>query len=195
MRRLYDQGLTTTSGGNISMRISKELVLITPSGTDKGRMKWEEIGIMTIDGKNLTPTLRPSMETGMHLSIYRRRDDIKAIIHAHPVFATSFTAMNCKIDTCLIAEAAAILSEPLMVPYALMGSSALAEMVSESSLKSDILLLENHGILTVGSGLLQAFDRVEVLENAAKMTVITEIMKQKKPLEGERLIQVREFFK
>lgn len=195
MRRLYDHGLTTTSGGNISLRISEDLVLITPSGTDKGRMKWKEIGIMTIAGKNLTPSLKPSMEAGMHLSIYRKRKDVDAIIHAHPVFASSFTAMDCNINTCLTAEAAAILQEPCMVPYALMGSSDLARAVSESSLISCILLLENHGILTIGSGLLQAFDRLEVLENAAKMTVITEIMKQNKPLEGERLKQVREFFK
>jgi L-fuculose-phosphate aldolase len=195
MRRLYKQGLTTTSGGNISMKLSHDLVLITPSGTDKGRMNWKEVGIMTVDGKNLTPSLKPSMETGMHLSIYRKRKDVNAVIHAHPVFSSSFTAMHCSIDTNLTAEAAAILGEPLLVPYALMGSTELAANVSESSILSVVLLLENHGILTIGSSLLQAFDRLEVLENAAKMTVITELMKQKKPLEGERLNQVRNFFK
>ena len=69
MRRLYKQGLTTTSGGNISLRLSDELILITPSGTDKGRMRWKEVGIVTILGENMTPDLKPSMETQMHLSI------------------------------------------------------------------------------------------------------------------------------
>ena len=62
MRRLYRQGLTSTSGGNISLRVSDDIIVITPSATDKGRMKWQEVGIMNIFGKNLTPELKPSIE-------------------------------------------------------------------------------------------------------------------------------------
>ncbi|TFG42824.1 MAG: hypothetical protein E4H43_02580 [Bacteroidia bacterium] len=62
MRRLYRQGLTTTSGGNISLKIQDDIIVITPSATDKGRMRWREVGIMTLTGKNLTPELKPSIE-------------------------------------------------------------------------------------------------------------------------------------
>jgi L-fuculose-phosphate aldolase len=194
MRRLYRCGLTTTSGGNISLRVSGDTIVITPSATDKGEMRWREVGIMSIDGENLTPGLKPSIESEMHLSIFRKRD-VKAIVHAHPVFATSFTALKNRIDTSLTAEACAILGDPVFVQYALMGTKELAEIVSESIVKADILLLENHGILSVGSNLLQAFDRIEVLENAAKMTVITRIMGKPRPLTSSWKDEINRLFR
>ena len=195
MRRLYKRGLTTTSGGNISLRLSDDIILITPSATDKGRMKWKEVAIMNISGENFTPGLKPSIETAMHLSIYKRKNDVFAIVHAHPVFASLFTAIKSKINTDLTAEAKAILGDPLFVKYALMGSLALAEVAAESILKSDILLLENHGILTVGSNLLQAFDKIEVLENAAKMTLMTEMTGRKRPLDKIRIQELEALFR
>jgi L-fuculose-phosphate aldolase len=195
MRRLYKHGLTTTSGGNISLRLSDELILITPSATDKGRMKWKEVGIVNIFGENLTPDLRPSIETAMHLAIYRKKKEVLAIVHAHPVFASLFTAIKAKINTNLTAEAKAILGNPLFVKYAVMGSKALAEVAAEHVLKSDILLLENHGILTTGSTLLQAFDKIEVLENAAKMTLMTEMTGRKRPLDKARILELERLFR
>ena len=195
MRRLYKRGLTTTSGGNISFRISDEIILMTPSATDKGRMKWKEVAIMNIFGENFTPHLKPSIETAMHLSIYKKKNDIHAVVHAHPVFASLFTAIKSKINTDLTAEAKAILGDPLFVRYALMGSTALAEVAAESIQKCDILLLENHGILTVGSNLLQAFDKIEVLENAAKMTLMTEMTGKKRPLDKVRIMELERLFK
>ncbi len=194
MRRLYKHGLTTTSGGNISQKISDDLIAITPSATDKGNMKWSEIGLMTLNGENLTPDLKPSIETEMHLSIYRKRE-VKAIVHAHPTFATAFTAMKNRINIKLTAEACAILQEPFVVPYALMGTKKLAESVADNIDKSDILLLENHGILTVGSTLLQAFDKIEVLENAARMTLIVDFAGKKKSLSKERIKEIEKLFK
>jgi L-fuculose-phosphate aldolase len=195
MRRLYERGLTSTSGGNISLKISNDIILITPSATDKGFMKWKEVGIMNIVGENLTPDLKPSIESEMHLSIYRKKKEVTAIVHAHPVFASCFTAIKLNIDTTLTAEARAILGEPLMVPYALMGTKELASVAAENILLSDILLLENHGVLTTGSNLLQAFDKIEVLENAAKMTLITEMTKKKSPLNKSRILEIEKIFR
>jgi L-fuculose-phosphate aldolase len=194
MRRLYKHGLTTTSGGNISLRISDDLIAITPSATDKGRMKWKEVGLMTMKGENLTPHLKPSIESEMHLSIYNNRK-VKAIVHAHPVFATAFTAMKNRININLTAEACAILEEPVFVPYALMGTKKLADLVVKHIDKSDILLLENHGILTVGANLLQAFDKIEVLENAARMTLIVDFEGKKKSLSKEKIHEIEKLFR
>jgi L-fuculose-phosphate aldolase len=194
MRRLYRHGLTSTSGGNISLRVTDDLIIITPSATDKGRMRWKEVGIMDIFGENLTPDLKPSIESEMHLSIYKKKKEVKAIVHAHPVFASSFTAMKCKINTNLTAEACAILGEPLMVPYAHMGTRELANLVAEKVIHSDVLLLENHGILTTGSNLLQAFDKIEVLENAAKMSLLVEITRKKSPLSKSRASELKKLF-
>jgi L-fuculose-phosphate aldolase len=195
MRRLYNHGLTTTSGGNISLRVTEDIIVITPSATDKGRMRWKEVGIMTISGENLTPELKPSIEFDMHLSIYKKNKEVTAIVHAHPVFASSFTAMKCKIDTNLTAEARAILGDPVFVPYALMGSADLAKIAAENILNSDILLLENHGILTTGPSLLVAFDKIEVLENAAKMTLMVEMTKKKSPLTKSRILEIERLFR
>lgn len=195
MRRLYRQGLTTTSGGNISLKISEDIILITPSATDKGRMRWKEVGLMNITGENLTPELKPSIESEMHLSIYRKKKDVSAIVHAHPLFASAYTAMKCKIDTNLTAEARAICGDPCFVPYALMGTKELASLASENISKADILLLENHGILTTGSSLLQAFDKLEVLENAAKMTMIVEMTGKKKPLSKSKILELQKLFR
>lgn len=195
MRRLYKQGLTSTSGGNISLRISDDIIIITPSATDKGRMKWKEVGILSILGENLTPDLRPSIESGMHLAIYKREPGVKAIVHAHPVCASSFTAMKSDIETNLTAEACAILGNPVIVPYALMGTDDLANMAADYIGKSDILLLENHGVLTTGTNLLQAFDKTEVLENAARMTLIVNITGKKSPLFKSKTFEIEKIFR
>jgi L-fuculose-phosphate aldolase len=195
MRRLYSHGLTTTTGGNVSLKITDNLIAITPSATDKGNMKWKEVGLMTMSGENLTPELKPSIESEMHLSVYRKKEEVKAIVHAHPTFATAFTAMKNRINIKLTAEACAILEEPTFVPYALMGTKKLAELVSNCIDKSDILLLENHGILTIGKNLLQAFDKIEVLENAARMTLIVDFAGNKKSLSKEKIKEIEKLFK
>jgi L-fuculose-phosphate aldolase len=195
MRRLYRQGLTTTSGGNISMKVSEETIIITPSATDKGRMRWTEVGIMTMLGENLSPALKPSIEFALHLNIYKKNRNCTAIVHAHPLFATAFTAVKGKIDTTLTAEARAICGEPVNVPYALMGSSELAELTGEYSVDHDILLLENHGIIATGTSLLQAFDKLEVLELAAKMTIITGLTGKKKALSIDRIKEIERLFR
>jgi L-fuculose-phosphate aldolase len=194
MRRLYNHGLTTTSGGNISLKISDDLIAITPSATDKGNMRWKEVGLLTMEGENLTPGLKPSIESEMHLSIYKKKN-IRAIVHAHPTFATAFTAMKNRININLTSEACAILEEPLMVPYALMGTKKLADLVADHIEKSDILLLENHGILTIGNTLLQAFDKIEVLENAARMTLIVDFEGKKKSLSKEKIREIEKLFR
>lgn len=180
MRRLYDRGLTTASGGNISLRVDAKHFLITPSALDKGRLVADEIAVVTIDGKNLTPHLRLSIETEMHRLILLAREDAQAVVHAHPTYASAFTAIkrNGKqaINTRLIAESYYLLEEPLFVDYRLMGSDSLAEQAAVKAFDADVLLLENHGVLAIGSSLLIAFDKIELLERACEMTVITHLM-------------------
>jgi len=195
MRRLYRQGLTTTSGGNISLRVSGDKIAITPSATDKGKMNWKEVGIISVTGENLTPQLKPSIELNLHLNIYRKLKDVMAIVHAHPVFSSSFTAMKHEINTSLTAEARAICGKPRLVPYALMGSTELADVVSEYAEKADILLLENHGVLATGTDLLKAFDKLEVLENAAKMTLIVEMKGKSSMLTPSRIKEIDRLFR
>jgi len=194
MRRLYIQRLTTTSGGNVSFRVNASIIAITPAATDKGRLKWKEVGLMELNGENLTPQLKPSMESDMHLDIYRKSATVNAIVHAHPIIASTFTASGRKIETDLTAEARAILGEPAIAPYALMGSKKLAKIVSNIARRYHVILMENHGVLTVGSTLLQAFDRLEVLEMAAKMNILIDLIGDKKPLSDIRIKEIDKNF-
>jgi len=177
MNRLYTRGLTTTSGGNISLRVNDELALLTPSATDKGNMRCDQIAEIGLDGTNHTPHLKPSIETGMHLEIFRRHPHIKAIVHAHPPCASSFTAVAQPINVRLIAESYAILGEPAFAPYALQGTPELAEKVAGClDTRTFCVLMQNHGVLAVGDTLLQAFDRIEVLENTAKINLFARLL-------------------
>lgn len=186
MRRLYQMGLTTTSGGNISM-LYKNHILITPSTLDKGRMSAGEIAILSIGGKNLTPEIKPTSEKEMHLEIYRNNREAKAIVHAHPVTASAFACTANEIRTDLMAEHYAILGIPVRAAYATMGTRALAQKVAEACSMGKVVLMENHGVLATGKTLLQAFDRIEVLENAAKTTLITGMIKNQKTIPGDEL--------
>ena len=169
MKRCYDRGLTTATGGNISMRVGS-VMLITPSGKDKALLSADDIAVVQIaDGLNLTPDKKLSIERRISL----KRPDAGAVVHCHPVFCCLFSASEDEIDTSLIAESWFLLDKVKKVSYALMGTEELAEVVSDSSLERDALLLENHGALTIGNTLLSAFDRMECLEQAAKLTYLS----------------------
>mgnify|MGYP001027094501 FL=1 len=176
MTRLYDRQLTTASGGNISLRINDDLFCITPSALDKGMLTFEDIAVVTMEGKNLTPRLPLSIETEMHRLSLIARPDCRAIVHAHPTYTSAFTAITkdgkCAIDTTMIAESFYILEKPVMVQYRLMGTVNLAEQVAIKAFDHSVLLLENHGAVTLGKSLLEAFDKMELLERAAQMTTI-----------------------
>ncbi|MBO4490864.1 MAG: class II aldolase/adducin family protein [Lentisphaeria bacterium] len=172
MRRLYRQFLTTTSGGNVSRRLPDGNIAITASQSDKAEQSPENVGIVTPDGKNLTPELKLSIETGMHLAVYRVRPDVHAIVHAHPAAATFFSATDIPINMKLTAEAYAVAGPVIRIPYALMGSPELAELVAEHMKKCDCGLMDNHGVITLGKTLLAAFDKMELLECAAKQTLM-----------------------
>ncbi|MDY0303082.1 MAG: class II aldolase/adducin family protein [Sphaerochaeta sp.] len=198
MRRLYDRGLTTPSGGNISLRVDKNHFLITPSALDKGRLVADQIAVVTIEGKNLTEHLRLSIETEMHRLILISRPDAGAVVHAHPPYASAFTAIrdggDVAINTHLIAESYYILGDPVFVDYRLMGTIDLAEQVAVKAFDHDVLLLENHGVVTIGTSLLDAFDKIELLERASEMTVIARTMErlgsEVSPLEPGRRAQL-----
>lgn len=187
MRRLYRQGLTTTSGGNISTRDRGGIVLITASKSDKGSLREDQVAILTLSGENLTPELYPSIETEMHLEIYRRYPGLNAIVHAHPPVVSSFCATLSPINCRLIAESYAVIGYPVRAEYALMGTAALADNVATAAGRGACVLLDNHGALATGKTLLEAFDRMEVLEAAARLTLLTSRIGQVNELSAEQL--------
>ncbi|MCB0807250.1 MAG: class II aldolase/adducin family protein [Bacteroidales bacterium] len=193
MRRLYNQKLTTASGGNVSLRADNK-VLITASQIDKGLITGEQVAILTSGGNNLTPELKMSMEYNIHLSIYTKRPDVKAIVHAHPVFATGFAIAGKLFKTSLSGEFRAILGKPVLAKYVLMGTTDLAQSVSDAATRGNLILMANHGVLTTGRTLFEAYDRMEVAEACAKMNIVTGLIGQSTSLNPQQLREIDSLF-
>ena len=172
MRRLYERGLTTTLGGNISLRSPSGGFLITPSGTDKAAISADDIGEVDADGRPLATGFKASIETGAHAAVLRARPDVNAVIHAHPVTVCAFAATSAEIETSLILETRELIGRVAYVPALPMGSAELADALARAVSSSDCVVMRGHGALVVGTTLVEAFERMEVLENAAKMTLI-----------------------
>lgn len=179
MRRLYQCGLTTTSGGNISARCG-ENILITPSSTDKARMTGDQVGMLDMDCNIVGKSFKPTIESQMHVEICKRRPDVQAVVHAHPVYASAFAASKRLISNKYLAEALVVTGEIAYAPYACQGTRELAQIIGDAAENADCIVMRNHGIIALGTNLLYAFDRMEILENAAKTTFICQ-----GPLAGE----------
>lgn len=175
MRRLYRQGLTSCSGGNISVRVGGE-VLITPSGLDKGELRPEEVVLVSLDGGGCDVGVRPTIEVALHLEIYRRRADVLAVVHAHPVFSTAFSCMGERVEVALTPETIMTVGEISYAPFFPAGTVELAAATVEALGGGNVVLMRNHGVVAMGPTLLKAFDRLEVTEISAKMTWIARTM-------------------
>ncbi len=192
MRRLYNKNLTTCSGGNISLRGPDNTVLITPSALDKGELQPDEVLLVTLDGKNLTPKYKPTIELDLHTELFKRRPEVGAVVHAHPAFATAFACMNMEILTSLTNEAYLLVGEIVQAPFAAPGTKDLAGLVADAMPKANVCLMKNHGVITLGPTMLKAFDLIEVTELAAKMTYITKALGACRPLETCHIDMMRQ---
>jgi L-fuculose-phosphate aldolase len=173
MERIYGHDMTTTSGGNVSVRDETEDTWITPARVDKGNLRRQDIVRIREDGarEGLHP---PSSENPFHLSIYEARPDIRAIIHAHPGALVSFSICGLAPNTRLFPEARNVCGEVAFAPYALPGSKALGKKIAEqfaSAAKPNCVMLENHGIVVGGGDLAEAFARFETLEFTAHTVI------------------------
>lgn len=191
MRRLYNKNLTTCSGGNISLRGPDDLVLITPSALDKGELQPDQVVLVTMDGKNLTPKYKPTIEVDLHTALFKKRPEIGAVVHAHPAFATAFACMEREILPGLTNETFLLLGEIVQAPFAAPGTKELAELVAKAMHSANVGLMKNHGAVTLGRTLLKAFDLLEVTELAAKMTFITKAMGGGRTLEDCHIDMMR----
>jgi L-fuculose-phosphate aldolase len=170
MHRLYQTNLTTSLGGNISCRNTELSFYISPSSIDKASLSESDILMINQEGNVVEGFHSPSMEYLMHLYVYKQRPDVNAIIHAHPFYSTLFSASNSSINLSYTSEAYKNIATIGVAKYYTMGTTELANEVSKISKTHNVILMENHGVLTVGKSLLEAFYRLEVLEQAARMT-------------------------
>lgn len=171
MNRLYNYGMTTTSGGNLSICDPDGIVWISPSGVDKGSLRREDIMQIHKDGTIVGPH-KPSSEYPFHLAIYEARPDIKAVLHAHPPALVAFSVVREIPDTSLTPDAKYICGDIRMAEYALPGSKLLGEKIAnEFAAGVNTVMLENHGVVIGAADLFHAFMSFETLDYCARLEI------------------------
>lgn len=171
MERIYRYRMTTTSGGNLSIREENGDVWITPARVDKGGLRREDIVCIRADGR-IEGTRTPSSELPIHQEIRRRRPELGGIVHAHPTALVAFSLVHQVPNTRLFHQARRVCGEAGFAPYELPGSGALGDRVADTFERGyDCVILENHGVVTAGCDLQQAFRRFETLEFTAKTLI------------------------
>lgn len=171
MNRIYYNDMTITSGGNLSIRDEDGTVWITPSGIDKGNLRREDIMQIRPDG-SIVGIHRPSVEYPFHLAIYKKRPDIKAVLHAHPPALVMFSMLRRMPDTSMLPDGRLFTGKTAIVPYALPGSSALGHYISHEFEKgANTVILENHGVVVGSETIFSAFMKFEMLEFCARIQI------------------------
>lgn len=173
MRRVYDRGLTTATGGNISMMDEHGDIWITPRGYDKGSLMAEDIVCVHPDG-SFAGKHAPSSEIFFHRATYRARPDFRAVVHAHPVYCIAFSLTRTLPRVDLLPDTLSKCKHMRLSKYAMMGSPELGEnMFAEFSKGADVVFLENHGVCVGGENLLEAYQLFETIEFAAKLDLLS----------------------
>lgn len=171
MERIYRYRMTTTSGGNLSIREANGDVWITPARVDKGSLSRADIVLVRADG-TIEGKHPPSSELPLHQAIYKARPEVRGVVHAHPVALVAFSLVHQVPDTRLFHQAWQVCGEPGFAPYELPGTEALGASVAGAFAKGhDCVILENHGVVTAGESFQQAFRRFETFEFTGKTII------------------------
>lgn len=187
MDRIYRYGMTTTSGGNLSIRDEVGDIWITPGGTDKGMMRPSDV-VHLRDGFPSGTILKPSSEHPFHRAVYEARADVGAVLHAHSPALVAFSVAGKVPDTRVLPQAFDACGKVGFAPYAVPGSEELGRSIASRFVEGcDVVVLENHGVVAVGATLLEAFQRFETLEFCARTILNASVLGGARPLGDDAL--------
>ncbi|MEW6050732.1 MAG: class II aldolase/adducin family protein [Candidatus Zixiibacteriota bacterium] len=168
-QRLAERQMVAGADGNISVRLPDNRVLITPSGKAKGHLVTAEIITVNLDGVKLTGKGSPSSESAMHMFVYKSRPDISACVHSHPPYVTSFAVAGEELPFDVLPEVVVTVGEIPLTEYAPPGTSAVPDAIAPFIADHNAFLLRNHGLLTIGRTLEEAYLRHETVEHYARI--------------------------
>lgn len=168
-RLTYEKGYTPPLNGNLSVRLDENHILITPTYFCKGKVTDRDILEVDGNGQVTGEDAKPSIETGLHLAVYRRRPEIHAVIHAHPKAVSAFAVANRPINTSIMPESVYLLGKIANIPYYMPGTAELRDAVAAQAEDHDTFLLYNHGMIAVGRDMEEAFYRLETMELCAHL--------------------------
>jgi L-fuculose-phosphate aldolase len=193
-RDLYAHRFVTAADGNVSSRLPNGNILATPTSLNKGRVVENDLVEVTLDGEVVYPGRAPSSELGMHLYIYRQRPDVNAVVHAHPTYATGFAAANIPLDQPLLPEVIIGLGPIPLANFAITSTKEVAESIAPFVQTASAVLLANHGVVTFGKDLDDAYFKMEKVEHAAHITFVARMLGGEKVLPGEKVKRLKETF-
>ncbi len=167
----YERHLMTANDGNISVRMDDGLILITPSGISKGRLSVDDLIVVDLDGNVISAKAnrKPSSETPMHLEVYKHREDVRAVVHAHPIFATTLTVAGLEFPVDVLPEVLLTLGNVPITAYATPSSHEDAVVIRPFLKDHNALLLCQHGSLTYGKNLDEALIHLERIEHVSEI--------------------------
>ena len=193
-RLMYERSYVVSSDGNLSVRLDDGRIVATPTQVNKGRMSEEMLAVTDLEGKPLTDK-RASSELAMHLLIYREREDVRAVCHAHPPHGSAFAVAGLAIDQPILSEVILTLGCVPLAEYGTPSTDELTEAMRPLVKNHNALLMANHGAVAYGADIWQAFDRLETLEHTAKIAILARILGGARTLPPdsiEKLIDIRE---
>jgi len=176
--KMWQQGWTASNDGNVSVKLDKDVYLITPGGISKSFITKDKL--LIVDGRGAViegaEGYKPSSEMKMHLRCYEQREDVGGVVHAHPPIATGYAVAGQGLDNYCMIEAVLSLGAVPVVPYATPSTDEVPDSITPYLKNHDALLLANHGAITVGENLMTAYYKMETLEQYAKVSLVARLL-------------------
>lgn len=190
---MHQKNFVAAADGNLSARLDSNRLLVTPSGFSKGYLDPDQILVVDLDGEKVAPgpgaarDLQPSSEIRLHIECYRRRSDVRAVIHAHPPYAIACTLAGLSLAKCTLPEVVYDLGTIPTAPYATPASPEGPEMIRALISQYDAIMLDRHGSVTVGRDLWEAYMRLERVEHSAQVTLAANTIQAVQPLPSDAI--------
>ncbi|MBA4364645.1 MAG: class II aldolase family protein [Coprothermobacter sp.] len=174
-KRLYERNMNAALGGNVSIRMGNEIAM-TPAGINKGFMTEDDVVVVDMEGNKLRGDGKPSSEGKMHYEIYKLRPDVHAVIHTHPPFAVGFALAHHDLPDDILPEATVLLGHVPCLPYVTPSTIELAREVAQGLAHRNAAFMANHGAITVGADLEEAYNRMELLEQTCMSVLYASVL-------------------
>lgn len=193
-RRMYARRMVAANDGNLSVRLSENEILCTPTGVSKGFMKPEQLCKVDLTGKvlQMAEGFGPSSEVKMHLRVYQKRPDISAVVHAHPIFATTFAVMGRALDIPIMPEVIVNFGKVPLAPYGTPSTLEIPDAIEPYLADYEAILLESHGALTWAKDLMAAYMKMESVEFYAELLYRSTQLGGPRELSEDKLARLRE---
>jgi L-fuculose-phosphate aldolase len=196
-RRIWLKGFCAGNEGNHSFRLSENRILCTPTGISKGNLKPDDLCLVDLEGKQCGGTRKRTSEILLHLSIYKARPDVKAVIHSHPPHATAFAVAGIDLPTCIHPEAEVFLGTVKTAKYVTPGDTRLGESILPYVKDSNTILLQSHGVVCYSPNLEQAYYQLEIVDAYARILILAKQLGSVRPLDSgemKELLELKERF-